>query len=390
MTAPPAVTPMVNPIRPYDWGSGSALAVLQGREPPGTPEAELWMGAHAGDPSRLVVEEGTVPLPAAIAGAPGAVLGPAVRAAFGDRLPFLFKVLAIARPLSVQVHPTRERARAVFGRPGSPYQDDNHKPELLYALEPTQALFGFRPAAEVLSLLSRLGAARLAPLLAELEEERDGDDAGRLRAALRTLITWPVDDRAALVAEVVAGAASGASGASGFRWVVRLAELHPTDPMVLAPLLLDLLELAPGETVYVPAGVPHCYLDGLGIEIMANSDNVLRCGLTSKEIAVEELLEIVDCRPRVAPAATVTASGPELTWRVPAPDFALGRIDVEDEVELGTLAGPQVVLCATGSVTVSASGAEVTVTPGTSAFVTAAAGQVTLTGSGRAFRATAG
>lgn len=366
---------MVNPIRPYAWGSGSALAVLQGREPPGAPEAELWMGDHPGDPSSLVIDGRPVPLPS--------VLGPS------DRLPFLLKVLAIAKPLSVQVHPTRQRAREVFGRPGSPYEDDNHKPEMLFALEPTQALFGFRPAAEVAGLLARLGSARLAPLIADLSEQGpDGaPDDVRLHAALRTLITWPDGDRAGLVREVVAGAAHPTPE---FGWLVRLADLHPADPMVLAPLLLDLLRLAPGETVYVPAGVPHCYLDGLGVEIMASSDNVLRCGLTGKEIAVEELLRIVDCRPRAAPAAAVAVDGPVTTWTVPVPDFALTRVEVADSVTLPAVDGPAIVLGTGGALRVSAGGAVVDLRPGHSAFVTATAGPVTIAGSGRAFRAAAG
>ena len=175
-------------------------------------------------------------------------------------------------------------------------------------------------------------------------------------------------------------------------WVHRLVDLHPDDPMVLAPLLLDLLRLAPGETVYVPAGVPHSYLNGVGVEIMAASDNVLRCGLTSKPVAVDELLEVVDCRPRTAPAASIVAPGPsELAWRVPVPDFRLGRIDVEGTVRLqATPPGPQVILCTAGSVAVRAAGISVTVQPGHSAFVTAAAGEVTLAGSGQAFRATTG
>ncbi len=401
LTAVPAVTAMRNSIRDYDWGSTSALALLQSRTPSGGPEAELWMGTHPSAPSVLVLPNGQeLPLPEAIERFGEQVLGRDVLDRFGPRLPYLFKILAIARPLSVQVHPTSERARQMYTPgPDSPYVDPFHKPEMLYALEPIEALYGFRPPAQVAMLLSRLRAPRLQPLIAALEAPGQEEDA-RLRAGLELLVTWPVEDRAALVAEVAAGSSRLTAEGSPdypevFGWLDRLIGLHPADPMVLAPLLLDLVRMVPGQTVFVDAGVPHAYLSGLGVEIMAGSDNVLRCGLTSKEINVGELLDVVDTHPLASGDSNLTPlADEELAWRPPVEDFQLSRVTVgAGGTQRGTdpsVSGPQIVLCTKGSVTVTADGVSVALESGHSAFVTAAAGPITLSGEGEVFRAAPG
>jgi len=399
---------MRNPIRDYDWGSTSALAALQSRTPSGGPEAELWMGAHPAAPSSLVVPAsvaagGVLPLPDAIAADPEGVLGPQVLARYGVRLPFILKILAIAKPLSVQVHPDAARAAAMH-RPegGGPYVDAFHKPEMLYALEPTEALFGVRPASQAVALLERLRCDRLDALVAGLAKD-DGsdppDDATRMHAALATLLTWPAPERMSLVADVAT--AVGRLEAEGnpdypeaYGWVSRLVGLHPVDPMVLAPLLLDVVRLAPGDSVFVPAGVPHCYLSGLGVEILAASDNVLRSGLTTKTIDVDELLQVIDTRPlAAAKAQIVPVSAYETVWRMPVDDFQLTRIVVpaEDTVAADpTVTGPQILLCTAGQVRVQTTGSAVELVPGTSAFAAATAGPLRLSGAGQIFRAAIG
>lgn len=410
VAAIPALTPMRNRIQRYDWGSDSALALLQGRAPGGGPEAELWMGAHPAAPSDLVGDGGLrLPLPEAVGRFPQAVLGDDVLARFGPRLPFMLKLLAIARPLSVQVHPGAARALGSYTPDGtSPYVDEYHKPELLYALEPTEALFGFRSATQAATLLRRLGCERLDDLVRTLEGPPGGgagggeDEARRLHAALATLVGWPLADRAALVAEIATGsgrvqAAGSTEHPEAFGWLERLVGLHPADPMVLAPLLLDLIRLAPGQTVFVPAGVPHCYLSGLGIEILAASDNVLRCGLTSKHVDIPELLEVIDTRPCVPPGIGATALGPnEVVWRPDVEDFQLSRITVDAAAGPGgvtgdpSLTGPQILACTRGTVRVRCGGTELELDSGYSAFVTAAAGPLTFTGTGEVFRAATG
>jgi mannose-6-phosphate isomerase len=382
----PALSLMRNPIQPYDWGSDSALARLQSRTPSGRPEAELWMGAHPAGPSDLLGPDGhRIPLAAAIADNPLGILGGPTYQRFGARLPFVLKVLAIARPLSVQVHPDAARARALHGRPGSPYGDPFHKPELLCALEPVEALFGFRPADQAASLIGRLRAPRLIGLVGQLADA-GRDDAVRLHAALSTLVSWPLTDRAGLVAEIASGSARLASTGNGdypdaFGWVDRLIGLYPADPMVIAPLLLDLVRLAPGEAIFTPAGVPHCYLSGLGVEVLAASDNVVRCGLTSKPVAVEELLAVVDTRPLVSGMRQMVRLGPaEVAWAAGVEDFRLSRIRVGGAAVTADpgSAGPQIVLCTAGAVRIRAGGTQLRLGPGYSAFVTGTAGPLVL------------
>jgi mannose-6-phosphate isomerase len=407
--AVPPVTRMVNPVRDYDWGSVSVLAHLQGREPHGGPEAELWMGAHPSSPSALVTgpDAAARPLPAAVADDPAAVLGDAVLARFGPRLPFMLKVLAVERPLSLQVHPDAERALAVHDPAGeSPYVDAYAKPELIVAVEELSAIFGFRPAAEAARLLGSLGTPQAAALSADLSAALaagEGDEPA-LRAAFRRLVTWPADDVPALVAAAAAAvSAVSASGrpaeapgdplvAEARRWVGRLAELHPRDPLVLAPLLLGLIRLAPGEAVFVPAGVPHAYLSGTGVEILAASDNVVRAGLTTKRIDVAELLTIVDSRPGAEPLTSAAdLGGGEVAWQPPVPDFRLTRVRVSGTSRPAPeVDGPQILLCLRGAVTVRAGGAEVALRGGESAFVTAAAGPLELAGDGEVYRAACG
>lgn len=409
---------MHNPIRDYDWGSRTTLARMQGREPPGRPEAELWMGAHASAPSCLRTDNGhLVPMDRLVEEHPAALLGDAMVAAFGARLPFLLKVLAIAKPLSLQVHPGAERARTAFADEAlidgnHRYVDPYPKPELLYALEPVDALCGFRTAETAAHLLGLLPGDRIARVAADLDAAAAPDETGtadptaRPVAALRTLVTWPEDDRPALAAEIARGcrtlltaAGSHRSGALSSQdrramiWARRLADHFPGDPLVAAPFLLDLVRLEPGETLFVPAGAPHAYLHGTGVEIMGNSDNVLRAGLTHKAVAVEELLHVVDGGTRPVRDVPEKHAGPhEVIWRPAVEEFQLSRLELPDagEVTCADLVGPQIVLCTAGQVTVSCDERSVRLGAGESAFVGPDELTVRVTGPGQVFRAAAG
>jgi mannose-6-phosphate isomerase len=382
---------MRNPVRGYDWGSTTVLARLQGREPTGAPEAELWIGAHSSDPSVLLAGDGgRYALDALIAADPERVLGASVHQRFGPRLPFLLKVLAIDRPLSLQVHPSAERARAVFAGEASAlgghrYVDGWPKPELLVAVEPVEALCGFRPVAEVAQLLALAGAD---PLLAALRSA-DPVAAQPMTALLRALLSWPADQRGELVTGLEKGATHALdhagpdpAEAAALEWLRRLAKQFPGDPLVAAPLLLELVWLAPGEVLFVPAGTPHAYLHGVGVEIMANSDNVVRAGLTHKPVAVEELLHIVDGGARPFREVATSVEGGETTWLSPAAEFRLSRITLDDGAaqRLSIVDGPQALLCLAGGVAVSAAGGDsLTLDPGESAFLGADAADVNLT-----------
>ncbi len=367
---------ITNSPRDYAWGSTTAIAELLGRSPTGGPEGELWLGTHPGSPAST--EDGRL-----------------LDVAVGGRLPFLLKVLAADAPLSLQAHPTREQAAEGFARENAAglaadaarrnYRDPNHKPELIYALSsPFRALCGFRPVAATRELLEPVAAdPRFAPLL-----DRLGGDAD-----LGPVFEWLIT-RGPGVDELVRAAASASAGRSEPEWatVRLLAARYPGDPGVAISLLLNTVELDPGQALYLPAGNIHAYLDGLGIELMAASDNVLRGGLTPKHVDVPELLRVLDTRPLPLPLLEPARPAPGLTVFRPEPEIADLELAIAApasessptgvEVPLGGRAaillclGDEVVLRSTG-----ADGASRVLPRGAALFVRDEPG-LTVTGSG--------
>jgi mannose-6-phosphate isomerase len=416
-----------NVLRPYAWGSTTAIAGLLGRPASGGPEAELWIGAHPDSPSLAVTsaavegddnDGGRLPLDELIAGDPEHHLGGDSVARFGPRLPFLLKVLAAERPLSLQVHPTLEQARAGFAREEAAgvdraaternYKDDNHKPEMIFALTPFEALCGFRPAAESRAVflhlvqcleLAGLDVPALLPRL--LEDLARSDEPAALRAAFERLIAGG-KDVAAATAAVVAALVSGAPMASHLAeltTVVNLNRDYPGDPGVLISLLLNRISLAPGEAVYLPAGNVHAYLHGLGIEVMASSDNVLRGGLTPKFVDVPELLKTIAFEAVGVPAlsAETTMLGQEL-YRPPFQEFALQRVELRPGAEPVPLAqaGAAVIIVVSGAILLDSPKGDLQLERGASAFLPAAEAPVNVhpvagaTGPAVAFAVTTG
>jgi mannose-6-phosphate isomerase len=382
-------------IRPYAWGSYTALAELQGRPAPSAaPEAELWLGAHPGDPSTVTGPDGPVSLAALIGDDPKAQLGAEVVDEFGARLPYLMKVLAAAAPLSLQAHPDAAYAKRAFAAqqadPEAPrnYTDEFHKPEMLVALTPFDALCGFRAPDVSAGVLQGLGVPRLASVIAALRTGPAG-----LREAVRTLLTWPAGDRAALIDEVVAAPPGSGDQARSHRLATDLARHYPGDPGVLVALLLNQVRLAPGEAIWMPAGNLHAYLGGTGVEIMAASDNVLRGGLTPKRVDLDELLRVLRFEVLDHPILPATRLGPGvLTWQVPVREFALYQLTLTAENPPLSLpgTGPRIVLGTRGDVFVAEAvdGTPVEVTPGTAAYVPAETGAATVAGVGEVFVAT--
>lgn len=360
--------------RHYEWGSRTAIPELLGLEPDGRPVAELWFGAHEGDPSPA----GGTTLAELIAADPRGLLGADCVDRFGAQLPYLLKVLAAERALSIQVHPTREQARAGYAAeeaagvaqdaPDRNYADPNHKPELLCALTPFEAVCGFRPVAETLALLEEIGITEL-DFLRELLDEPDG-----LRKAFTELLT--LDEPAALADAVAARSAPDGP----LRAPHLAAHDFPGDIGVVLTVLLNYVRLAPGEAIYLGAGNVHAYLGGTGVEIMASSDNVLRCGLTAKHVDVAELLKITD----FAELAEPRWPSKDGTFIVPVPDFRMRGLRVTDPLELGG-EGAQIVLCTKGALDVDG----IDLTPGHAAFVAAGASS-TLRGTGQVFVASPG
>ncbi|MDH6242449.1 mannose-6-phosphate isomerase, class I [Mycobacterium sp. OTB74] len=400
-------------VRNYAWGSRTDIAEFTGMPSPAAhPEAELWLGANSGDPASLQTGDGETSLLDVIQADPDGQLGPQVRARFGDALPFLAKVLAADEPLSLQAHPSAQQAAEGFDyeeRQGIPlnapnrnYRDRSHKPELVVALGPFEALAGFRPVARSIAFMRALAVADLDSYINLLEGQPDGEG---LRALFTTWITAPQPDLDILVPAVLDGAVNYVrSGATEFaaeaRTILGLGELYPGDAGVLASMLLNHFSLNEGEGIYLPAGNLHAYLHGMGFEVMANSDNVLRGGLTPKHVDVPELLRVLDFTPTTGEPLQpkVADDGFEYVFDTPAPEFAVSMLQLDGE-RLGRSvsapldhSGPQILLGAKGSVQVQASGGTLTLDRGTAAWVAADDGPVRLLAEQPAtvFRATVG
>jgi mannose-6-phosphate isomerase len=382
-----------NVLRDYAWGSTTAIAALLGRAESGRPEAELWIGAHPDSPSvARVPEDGSAAaLDALISRDPEHFLGAESVARFGPRLPFLAKILAAAQPLSLQVHPSLEQARAGFARENAEglaadaanrnYRDDNHKPEMIFALTPFEALCGFRPAARTREILQHVAAAfeageGEAPALvgALLEDLGAANESAGLRAAFERLITGGssvAGDTALVVAALLSGAPL-APYETELATVISLNEKYPGDPGVLISLLLNRISLQPGEAVYLPAGNVHAYLHGLGVEVMASSDNVLRGGLTPKFIDIPELLNTIAFESVDVPMLQRETSelGQELYFP-PFREFQLQRIELQPDGEPVPLAqsGAAVVIVVAGSVILDSPKGDLQLGHGASAFL---------------------
>jgi mannose-6-phosphate isomerase len=391
-----------NVVQAYAWGSHTALAELRGAPTPSAePEAELWMGAHPLAPSRLTgtgEELGTT-----LSTAPLVHLGRHVHAAYGDKLPFLLKLLAAGTPLSLQAHPSIAQARAGFAAdealgipldaPHRNYKDRNHKPELICALGEFWALCGFREVPTTLELLAELELPELSPYAALLQENPNEVGIRGAFGALLSLDATSARQLAVAVSEA-ANRVGPRSSRFGFElaWATRLSELYPGDIGIVSALLLNLLRLRADEAIYLPAGNLHAYLGGTGVEIMASSDNVLRGGLTPKHINVPELLRVLDFRPlHVEPLRPVPGEAEgEQTFPTPAREFQLSFFDLGPSAAPTDVSvdGPEIWLVTRGSVELRSSSAPpVSLGPTRSAFVSAATGSLSLSGSGRVFRA---
>ncbi len=360
--------PIANTPRDYAWGSTTAIPTLLGTEPSGGPEAELWLGTHPGSPTRT----------------PDGVLADIAR------LPYLLKVLAAASPLSLQAHPTIAQAVEGFAREnalGIPldaanrnYKDELHKPEIIVALTTFRALCGFRPSAKVAASIGRLLAVR------------PGDPAlaswlGRLSAdeAIAPTFQWLLErgDGVDDVLEALVAAAPLVAGPH-YTLIEELAVAYPGDPGIAISLMLNLVELTPGQSLYLPAGNIHAYIEGLGIELMAASDNVLRGGLTPKHVDVPELLSVLDFTPLPVPRLVPESLAPGVdAFRPDVTDFQLLHVTQPATVEL---AGDAIVLCTAGEWSLGST----TVSRGGAVFVTADESPLVFAGAGELFVAMPG
>ncbi len=377
-------------IRDYDWGSLTAIPEFLGVPATGEPQAELWLGAHPSAPSSVGRRHRS--LDELVAAHPVGALGEPVAARF-ESLPFLLKVLAAAAPLSLQAHPSVAQAEAGFDRENSEgialdaadrsFRDRSYKPELICALTPFEALCGFREPAETLAILATIPTDAL--LLASAGLEADSTPAG-LAGLLRHLLSLGREEGAALARSVVAACQVGGPelGAPERAMAAALGARHPGDIGVVTALLLNRVTLQPGEALFLGAGQLHAYLHGTGIEIMANSDNVLRGGLTSKHVDVSSLLEVVDPTPTHPVVQRPSLVGGVATYEAPVPEFSLSRIEVDGEAVVAE--GPAILLCTEGAVEAGPH----TLERGAAGWMPAEDGPLQLSGRGTVFRAGVG
>ena len=384
-------------VQPYAWGSRTFIPALLGTEPTEEPQAELWLGAHPSAPAQL---DGR-PIDELIAEDPAGVLGAASVKEFGPRLSFLLKVLAADEPLSLQAHPSREQAEAGFAREEEAgvaadakdrlFKDDWPKPELLCALVESEALCGFREPSRTYALVKQLGGERTLALMAPLEDEsRSGGE--RIKQVFTTIMR--LDDAESYADEVLDRAKSVEAEdhlAQLVDTVRLLTDSYPGDPGILAAILMNRVRLQPGDAIFLDAGNLHAYLHGAGIEIMANSDNVLRGGLTSKHVDVDELAAVLDFNPITGDTISPEpVSDGVVRYPSPATEFALWRIAPSGSaVEVPATESGRALIVVDGSVTLSSRGSDLTLGQGQSAFLEAGTA-ATATGAGTAFLASPG
>lgn len=388
-----------NQIQNYEWGSRTVLAELLGLPAPSPkPEAELWMGAHPAAPSQALVGQVPIALPDLIARSPADVLGASVAKRFGGELPFLFKVLAADQPLSIQAHPNREQAREGYEReeqaaipvdsPRRNYKDRNHKPEIICALSPTWLLSGFRPPDQILELLHRYQVSDLLDLSGPLQDRAGAGQA--VARFYRSLMELPEDKKKKTTTQVVTAAERLGETAPEARWILRAAQFFPGDYSIVSILVLNLVHLAVGEALYQKAGLLHAYLDGSGVELMANSDNVLRGGLTRKHVDVPELLRILTFEPsNPKPTRPRSAHGGLEVFGTGAEEFELSRLSLRSRAfSANQERSVEIWILLEGEVRVSV-GSETVLQPraGQSFLVPAAAPPYRIEGTGLLFRA---
>ena len=327
---------MINTIQDYAWGSEKYLQELTGTKHDG-PLAELWMGVHPRGESLVETPDGTIlPLVSFLENDPENLLGEGVERRFGS-LPFLFKLLAAGNPLSIQVHPAKNLAEEGFDRENAKripldgfkrnYKDRNHKPEIICAMTPFWALKGLRdPDIIIEKFIPWFPKEKMADFFpGHLTEKSE-----RLRCFVTALLTAGKPVKEQILSAAIKWAQQQTSSEAS--WVLNLSEKHPLDMGILSPLYLNLVYLEPGEALYLPAGKMHAYLKGFGVELMANSDNVIRGGLTSKHVDVSELLNVLtfQTNPQEILHPRLLPDGTEI-YDTPAEEFQLIKLTLTED-----------------------------------------------------------
>jgi mannose-6-phosphate isomerase len=383
---------MINSVQHYAWGSRDALSRLYGiANPDNQPMAELWMGAHPKSSSVISDEQGhDISLRDYIARQPAALLGKAVAERFGE-LPFLFKVLCAQEPLSIQVHPSKSAAERGFeleNRRGVPldaanrnYKDPNHKPELVFALTPFQAMNGFRELSSMVSLLQPVAGAH--PSIAAFLQHPDPSHLAQLFGDLLSM----AGEEKSLALDILKNALGHQHG-EPWDTIRMIAGDYPDDSGLFSPLLLNVITLQPGQAMFLYAETPHAYLHGVALEVMANSDNVLRAGLTPKYIDVPELLANVKfiAKPQEELLTQPTGSGAALRFPIPVEDFAFSLHNLSSRPQALAQHSAAILFCVEGQAVLEKGGQSLRLNAGESAFIGAEESPVNASGTGRLAR----
>ncbi|AST79842.1 TPA: mannose-6-phosphate isomerase [Citrobacter freundii] len=383
---------LINSVQNYAWGSKTALTELYGvANPQQLPMAELWMGAHPKSSSKVEDASGQiVSLRDVIDSQPSALLGDAVAKRFGE-LPFLFKVLCAAQPLSIQVHPNKRNSEIGFAKEnaaGIPmdaaernYKDPNHKPELVFALTPFLAMNAFREFSEIVSLLQPVAGAHTA--IAHFLEQ---PNAERLSQLFAGLLSMQGEEKSRALA--ILKAALETQQGEPWQTIRLIAAFYPDDSGLFSPLLLNVVKLNPGEAMFLFAETPHAYLQGVALEVMANSDNVLRAGLTPKYIDIPELVANVkfDAKPANQLLTTPVKNGAELDFPIPVDDFAFSLHSLSAQETTIDQQSAAILFCVEGEAVLSKGEQRLVLKPGESAFISAEESPVRVSGVGRVAR----
>ena len=389
-----------NSIQHYAWGSKTFIPELLGKSSPAEkPCAELWMGAHTRAPSLVLAPDGNLSLSELIRQDPEGMLGSRET----GRLPFLFKVLAAAHPLSIQAHPSLDQAREGYEKENAAgvvpdafnrnYKDPNHKPELICALTPFDALSGFRDLNEIAGFLSYLKIDQEMPGVAKF---LSNPDANTFQLFFRELLNLSENQSSEFLVHlfhcVNQAERRSEEEELTFGWTIKLLNSYPDDIGAFAPILLNTVRLQPGEALYMKAGILHAYLNGAGIEIMANSDNVLRGGLTAKHVDIPELLKALIFTG--SPARIIrpeTTDRIEFIYSTPAQEFQLSRIDLNnsDLFNSGVRTGAEIILSTNGFAQIVRGGEDhkLAIKKGESIFIPFSAGDYTIRGNATLYRA---
>lgn len=390
-----------NPIQDYAWGSRTFIPQLMGEPgPKDKPQAELWMGAHPKTPSQVLFDGDLISLLELIQRDPEGILGQSVAKRFSNKLPFLFKVLAAAKPLSIQAHPNRDQAREGFAQENSlgiplnashrNYRDENQKPEMICALTTFWALNGFRKIEDLIALTDRIGTPALRDKTVYFRKQPEAEG---LKEFFTTLMTMEKDYQRRMVTEIVNDCEKSPATDPTLEWIMKLNQEYPGDIGVLSPIFMNVVRLRPGQAMYTSTGVLHAYLEGAGVELMANSDNVLRGGLTAKNIDVPELLGILNfTHSKVDILRPERQQGAERIYQTPAEEFMLSVISVGEgsPFESYRERSVEIMICIDGNahVTNLGSGDVLSLTKGTALIVPAAVEQYRIEGAATIYKAT--